>query len=58
LNQGLNCWFGSASHRKTSNPSEIYQLKSCDSTLSAHWSDMSGGRERKSKQEVVSMVSK
>ncbi|KAF7642164.1 hypothetical protein LDENG_00263320, partial [Lucifuga dentata] len=57
-NQELNCWFGSVSHRKTSNQTKIYQQKSCDNTFSAHWSEMSGGGESKSKQEVVSMVSK
>ncbi|KAF7647245.1 hypothetical protein LDENG_00175370 [Lucifuga dentata] len=49
LNQELNCWFGSVSHRKTSNQTRIYQLKSCDITLSADWSDSN------SKQEVVSI---
>ncbi|KAF7645872.1 hypothetical protein LDENG_00197110, partial [Lucifuga dentata] len=46
LNQRLNCWFGLVSHRKTSNQTKIYQLKSCDNTLSAHWSEKSGGREK------------
>ncbi|KAF7644095.1 hypothetical protein LDENG_00227990, partial [Lucifuga dentata] len=44
LNQGRHFGFGSVSHRKTFNQSNIYQQKSCDNTLFAHWS---GGRRKK-----------